>query len=91
MGTRAIDLSISLKRKLADAQAEYQRASAECQRLMCIAADIRGLDDTGNVDGHHALSQALKIHRHARLKYETALREFTEYILSGKAPPRSAS
>ena len=49
--------------------------------LSKMTSDLR---DPGFLDGRHALTRALKLHRHARQNYESALQQFTEYILNGR-------
>ncbi|PWU03483.1 MAG: hypothetical protein C5B51_18875 [Terriglobia bacterium] len=81
------EISLSLRRRLEEAQAAYQRATTEYRRLTSISAATEHPEDPGLVDGTFALRQAMRLHRHARLKYERALKEFTDFILSGKMPP----
>lgn len=86
METRSTEVTTALEAKVRHAEAAYRHAREEYQRLMNIARVVAGPRDPGFVDGQHALSKALKIHRHARQNYEHALQQFTEYILNGKLP-----
>jgi hypothetical protein len=86
METRSPELLESLERKLREAQASYLRAMQEYRRLMSTSRSTSDLNDPGFVDGQHALSKALRIHRHARVRYERRLQDFTEYVLNGTPP-----
>lgn len=87
MSGRSADILASLEQRIRDAQTAYQLSMAEYRRLMGIAADTAGPRDPAFIDGHHAMSQALRIQGRARRNYEQALQDFTEYVLSGKLPP----
>lgn len=76
-----------LRRKAEDAKAAYLRAKGEYEQLMAISAETANINDPGFVDGTAALLRALKVHTHARERYQQALRDLTEYILDGKLPP----
>jgi hypothetical protein len=85
----AIPVAESLREKLHEAQAAYERARDEYKRLMNISRETSSLDDPGLVDGMHAVRRALVIHRQARVVYEQALKAFTDFVLEGKVPPRA--
>jgi len=83
---KSVELAAKLRRELDHAGTEYERATAEYKRLMNVSRDVFRLDDPVIADGSYAIRQALRIHRSARLQYERALRNFTDYILYGKLP-----
>ena len=57
---------------------------------MSVSSDLSDLNEPGLLDGNHAMRQALKVHAQARQNYARALRDFTEYILTGKLPQNRA-
>jgi len=81
------EVSKRLYRKLDNARQSYQRAIAEYRDLMAISAQTADAKDPGLIDGNHAMRRAMQVHRLARLQYENALREFTDFVLNGKVPP----
>ncbi len=90
MDTRSPEVSQSLELKLRQAQVAYQQALKDYRRLMNISRITSDLRDPGFADGQHALAKALRIHRHARQKYERSLQEFTDYVLNGKLPKKAS-
>lgn len=89
MEIRSTEVTAALETKVRQAEAAYQRARQEYQRLITLSRMTHDLADPGFMDGQHALAKALKIHRHARENYERALQQFTDYILNGKPPERN--
>lgn len=83
MEPRPLDKT-DLQRKLDEASAAYKKAMAEYKRLMAVSTDTTHLQDPALVDGNLALRQAMHIHRQARLRYEAALRQFTDSRSSGR-------
>ncbi|PWU07890.1 MAG: hypothetical protein C5B51_08900 [Terriglobia bacterium] len=73
------EISNILRRQLEDAHAAYKRAKDDTEHF----------DDPGQVDGTLALRQAMKIPRQAQLKYEHALKDFTDCNTGGRVTPWS--
>jgi hypothetical protein len=85
------DTELALRRDLQEAGAAYQRATAEYKRLTAISSAVSDVNDPAWPDGTFALRKAMQIHQHARLRYESALKAFTDFVLRGKHPPASRS
>jgi hypothetical protein len=76
------DLEDALMKRLQSAQAAYNVAKAEHERLASIIADV-GLN---HPDGSLALSQAVKLDRAALDAYAAALKDFTDLTIHSKPP-----
>jgi len=83
MEDRSRDLSLTLKAKVRTAELEYRRALEEYRRLTRISTATSDLNDPGFVDGNFAMRRAMQVHTCARRKYESALKEFTDFVLNG--------
>ena len=88
MASHPLDAS-DFKQQLSEARAAYKRATAEYKRLMALSAATEHPQDPAFVDGAHALRQAMSHHRHARLRYEAALRRFNVVALNSQPPARN--
>jgi hypothetical protein len=79
MSPEAVQIAESLRKKLREVEAAYERAADEYKRLIS-ASENTSIDDAAVVDGMLAL-RAMVIHQQARLEYEQALRMFTDFAL----------
>jgi hypothetical protein len=82
-GSEGARIARSLQEKLLQAHAAYRVAIGECQRLKSAQAS-----DEANDAGDEALRQAVMVHQQAKLNFEQALRDLSQFIQWGKLPPR---
>ena len=86
MENRRDEISERLRLKPEEAKVVYDRACQQYNRLMAIAADTDTLEEPAFQDGIYAMRKAMQVHRQARLQYQHALKDFTDFILHGKMP-----